>query len=217
MPESTSAEQPVAASAPSPSVPSAPTPSTPPGPPKSTLRQVLEAVVDLAAITVAGGLAWVGKVDGNVALVVVSLLAGVRVSDLVSAKSTGGSGPGGPGAGGIAGGVLWLLGHLAPRAQHAAGLTVIGLSIALAGCPLPAPDHCTPFATRCGPSGIPQTCSGTQRWSHAPAARPCVELGSVCCRALSPYGNEVYACVPSSVCLPEHVDDAGVLEEGGAQ
>jgi len=214
MPESSSAEQPVAASAPSPSVPSTPSPSTPPGPPKSTLRQVLEAIVDLAAIAVAGGLAWVGKVDGNVALVVVSLLAGVRVSDLVSAKSAGGSGPAGPGAGGIAGGVLWLLGHLAPRAQHAAGLTVLGLS--LAGCPLPAPDGCTPFATRCGPTGIPQTCSGTQRWSHGPAARPCAELGSVCCRALSPYGNEVHACVPSSACLPERPGDADAGAEGGA-
>lgn len=217
--ESVSSAQPVAASEASPSVPPAPrapTPSVPPGQSKSTLRHVLEAVVDLAAIAVAGGLAWVGKVDGNVALVVVSLLAGVRVSDLVSAKNAGGSGPAGPGAGGIAGGVLWLLGHLAPRAQHAAGLTVLGLSIALAGCPLPAPDGCTPFATRCGPSGIPQTCSGTQRWSHAPAARPCAELGSVCCRALSPYGNEIHACVPSSACLPERVDDAGAAEEGGA-
>lgn len=104
-------------------------------------------------------------------------------------------------------GVLWILGGIA--------LLMFGAAL-LMGCPLPAPDGCTPFATRCGPSGIPQTCSGTQRWSHAPAARPCAELGSVCCRALSPYGNEVYACVPSSVCLPERAD-AGVLEEGGAQ
>lgn len=139
--ESVSSAQPVAASEASPSVPPAPrapTPSVPPGQSKSTLRHVLEAVVDLAAIAVAGGLAWVGKVDGNVALVVVSLLAGVRVSDLVNARSGGNSGPGSPGgpsAGGIAGGVLWLLGHLAPRAQHAAGLTVLALSIvALDGC-----------------------------------------------------------------------------------
>lgn len=216
MPESSSAEQPVAASAPSTSVPSAPTPSTPPGPPKSNLQRTLETIVDLAAIAVAGGLAWVGKVDGNVALLIIALLAGVRVSDLVSARSGGTGGPGGPAAGGVAGAVLALLSHLAPRAHHAAGLTVLGLSLALAGCPLPAPDNCTPFATRCGPTGIPQTCSGTQRWSHAPAARPCAELGSVCCRALSPYGNEIHACVPSSACLPERVDDAGAAEEGGA-
>jgi len=178
MPEpTTSAEQPVAAPAPSPSVPSAPTPSTPPGPPKSTLRQVLEAVVDLAAIAVAGGLAWVGKVDGNVALVVVSLLAGVRVSDLVSAKSTGGSGPPGPGAGGIAGGVLWLLGQLAPRAQHAAGLAVLGLSLALAGCPMPAPDGCSPGARRCH-SDTPQVCSPGQRWT--PADVTCSTVNAAC-------------------------------------
>ena len=98
-----------------------------------------------------------------------------------------------------------------------AGVCALALGIALlTGCPLPPPDGCTPFATRCGPSGIPQTCSGTQRWSHAPAARPCAELGSVCCRALSPYGNEIHACVPSSACLPERVDDAGAAEEGGA-
>lgn len=209
MPESNPAEQPVAAPAPSPSVPSTPSPSTPPGPPKSTLRQVLEAIVDLAAIAVAGGLAWVGKVDGNVALVVVSLLAGVRVSDLVAAKSNGG-GPSGPGAGGIAGGVLWLLGHLAPRAQHAAGLTVLGLSLALAGCPLPAPDNCTPFATRCSPSGIPETCSQSQRWSHAPPASPCSSRGPVvCCRTRSPWGRELHACAPRTACLPETSADAG--------
>lgn len=214
MPESSSAEQPVAASAPSPSVPSAPTPSTPPGPPKSTLRQVLEAVVDLAAIAVAGGLAWVGKVDGNVALVVVSLLAGVRVSDLVSAKSTGGSGPAGPGAGGIAGGVLWLLGHLAPRAQHAAGLTVLGLSLALAGCPIPPPDGCPVRATRCSSSGVPQACTLGKYWSSPRPETPCA-AGSVCCLARSPYGREVHSCVPASDCLPESpAVDAGA--EGGA-
>ena len=86
----------------------------------------------------------------------------------------------------------------------------------LSGCPLPAPDGCTPFATRCGPSGIPQTCSGTQRWSHGPATRPCAELGAVCCRATTPYGNEIHACVPASACLPERVNDAGAPEEGGA-
>jgi hypothetical protein len=215
MPESTSAEQPVAASAPSPSVPSAPTPSTPPGPPKSTLRQVLEAVVDLAAIAVAGGLAWVGKVDGNVALVVVALLAGVRVSDFVSAKSNGGGGPTGPGAGGIAGGVLWLIGHLAPRAQHAAGLTVLGLSLALAGCPIPPPDGCPPRATRCSPAGVPQVCTLGQYWSAPRPETPCA-VGSVCCWTRSPYGRELHACVPREDCMIEPpLIDAGA--EGGAQ
>lgn len=157
--------QPVAASEASlsvPPAPRAPTPSTPPGQSKSTLRHVLEAVVDLAAIAVAGGLAWVGKVDGNVALVVVSLLAGVRVSDLVNARSGSNSGPGGPGgpaAGGIAGGVLWLLGHLAPRAQHAAGLTVLGLAIALAsGCAAGQSPVLSPIAPRVVHDALYGTC-----------------------------------------------------------
>lgn len=204
MSDESQSAQPVAASetpAPVPSAPSAPTQSSPPGPPKSTLRQVLEAVVDLAAIAVAGGLAWVGKVDGNVALVVVSLLAGVRVSDLVSAKSAGGSGPAGPGVGGIAGGVLWLLGHIAPRA-HAAGLTVLGLSLALAGCPIPPPDGCPPRATRCSPTGVPQVCTLGQYWSAPRPETPCAP-GSVCCWTRSPYGRELHACVPQEDCLPE--------------
>lgn len=219
--ESVSSAQPVAASEASPSVPPAPrapTPSTPPGQSKSTLRHVLEAVVDLAAIAVAGGLAWVGKVDGNVALVVVSLLAGVRVSDLVNARSGGNSGPGGPGgpaAGGIAGGVLWLLGHLAPRAQHAAGLTVLGLSIALAGCPIPPPDGCPPRATRCSPSGVPQVCTLGQYWSAPRPETPCAP-GAVCCWTRSPYGRELHACVPREDCLPEPpLLDAGA--DGGAR
>jgi len=203
--ESVSSARPVAASEASPSVPPAPrapTPSVPPGQSKSTLRHVLEAVVDLAAIAVAGGLAWVGKVDGNVALVVVSLLAGVRVSDLVSAKNAGGSGPGGPTADGIAGGVLWLLGHLASRAQHAAGLTVLGLSIALAGCPIPPPDGCPPRATRCSPSGVPQVCTLGQYWSAPRPETPCAP-GAVCCWTRSPYGRELHACVPREDCLLE--------------
>lgn len=215
MADEPSSAQPVAASEASPSVPSAPTPSTPPSQSKSTLRQVLEAVVDLAAIAVAGGLAWVGKVDGNVALVVVSLLAGVRVSDLVSAKGNSGSGPAGPGAGGIAGGVLWLLGHLAPRAQHAAGLTVLGLSIALTGCPIPPPDGCPPRATRCSPSGVPQVCTLGQYWSAPRPETPCA-VGSVCCWTRSPYGRELHACVPREDCMAEPpVIDAGA--EGGAE
>jgi hypothetical protein len=90
------------------------------------------------------------------------------------------------------------------------GAGVLGMAACLSGCPLPAPDGCTPFATRCSPSGIPETCSQSQRWSHAPPASPCSSRGpSVCCRTRSPWGNDLYACAPPSACLPETVTDAG--------
>ncbi len=92
-----------------------------------------------------------------------------------------------------------------------AGVVMLALGIALlTGCPLPAPDNCTPFATRCSPGGIPETCSQSQRWSHAPPASPCSSRGPVvCCRTRSPWGRELYACAPQSACLPETAADAG--------
>jgi len=87
----------------------------------------------------------------------------------------------------------------------------------LSGCPLPPADGCTPLATRCSPEGVPQSCSPSQRWTSGALQRPCAQraAGSVCCRARSPYGTELYACVPQSVCLPETSADAGA--EGGDQ
>ena len=92
-----------------------------------------------------------------------------------------------------------------------AGVVMLALGVTLlTGCPLPAPDGCTPFATRCGPSGIPETCSQSQRWSHAPPATPCAQRGPVvCCRTRSPWGRELHACTPQSECLPELASDAG--------
>lgn len=74
--------------------------------------------------------------------------------------------------------------------------------LALAGCPLPAPDGCTPRDTRCAPDGVPEVCSSTQRWTRGQPSEPCPER-STCCRARSPYGRELHACVPPSACLPE--------------
>lgn len=92
-----------------------------------------------------------------------------------------------------------------------AGVAMLALGITLlTGCPLPPSDGCTPFATRCSPSGIPETCSQSQRWSHAPPASPCAQRGPVvCCRTRSPWGRELHACTPQSECLPELASDAG--------
>lgn len=83
-----------------------------------------------------------------------------------------------------------------------AALTVVTF---LAGCPLPPPDNCTPGATRCSRDGKPQRCSSTAptRWWQDPTTPACVTVGSVCCRAMSPYRNIVHACVPQVDCLPE--------------
>lgn len=79
----------------------------------------------------------------------------------------------------------------------------------LSGCPMPAPDGCTPRDTRCSPAGIPEVCSATQRWSHAPPSSSCADRGPVvCCLARSPWGREVHACVPASECIAA---DGGAL------
>lgn len=107
-------------------------------------------------------------------------------------------------------------GYAAPSALLFAAVAAL-VALALAGCPLPPVDGCTPLATRCSPEGVPQSCSPSQRWTSGALQRPCAQraAGSVCCRARSPYGTELYACVPQSVCLPETSADAGA--EGGDQ
>ena len=113
-----------------------------------------------------------------------------------------------------------------PPAKHGAGgfamLSVLeaivlatALTVLLAGCPLPPPDGCSPRATRCSPSGVPQACTLGQYWSAPRPETPCA-AGSVCCYARSPYGRALHACVPQGACLPEPSppDDAGT--EGGA-
>lgn len=96
-------------------------------------------------------------------------------------------------------------GLAAPRALMLAACVafVVSAACALAGCPLPAPDGCTPRDTRCAPDGVPEVCSSTQRWTRGAPALPCPER-STCCRAASPYGGRLlHACVPPSACLPE--------------
>jgi len=106
-------------------------------------------------------------------------------------------------------------GYAAPSALLFAA--VVAVALALAGCPLPPVDGCTPLATRCSPEGVPQSCSPSQRWTSGALQRPCAQraAGSVCCRTRSPYGRELYACVPAGACLPDTSADAGA--EGGDQ
>lgn len=77
----------------------------------------------------------------------------------------------------------------------------LALALQLSGCPMPPPDGCTPMATRCSPSGVPQRCSQTQRWSSGSLAT--CGGSATCCLARSPWGNNVHACVPRAQCLPE--------------
>ncbi len=91
-----------------------------------------------------------------------------------------------------------------------AALAFVLLASVLQGCPMPAPDGCTPRATRCDDKGRPQVCSATQRWTTAD--RPCGELQAVCCAARSPYGRTVHACVPAAACVP----DTTTATDGGA-
>lgn len=102
---------------PQPEPAAAPKSKPPPAPPKTTAQVVGETIVDLVAIVGTIALSYTGKVGGEFALALVALLAGVRVSDLVTARSGGGGGPGpGAAAGGLAG-LVMLLGHATHRAQ----------------------------------------------------------------------------------------------------
>jgi len=62
------------------------------------------------------------------------------------------------------------------------------LSLVLTGCPMPAPDGCTPRAVRCH-GDTPQVCSPGQRWT--PADVRCTTVGGHC---------EIVGGVPA--CLP---------------
>ena len=109
------ADPPVAPSA-LPAVTPAPETPRPPAtsltPRKSRGQTIGESAVDITGIAAVTLLAYVGKVDGNLALLLVLLLAGVRVADLIAVARSGG-----PGAGGVAG----LLVAFAVRLLHLGG------------------------------------------------------------------------------------------------
>jgi hypothetical protein len=213
MPESPEGQASAPASAQSPSV-SVPPPRDP-SPSVRLAQQVRELLTDLGGLALAGYLVQRGAITGLQALYFAAVLVLpspvlLRVAKILAAR-------GGSAGSGVAVGLLGASAAWAHTKLYAvAGAGVLGLAACLSGCPMPAPDGCAPRSTRCSPRGVPEVCSMTQRWTHGPVAKPCSELGSSCCRALSPYGNEVFACVPSSACLPERPDDAGASSEGGA-
>src|SRR4051812_47391310 len=99
-------------------------PPPPSAPEKSHARLIAEAVVDVIAIAATTALAFAGKVPGELALAVIGVLAGVRLSDLVAARS-GGSGPPSGGAGGVAGAAALLLSLALGAGRHL--VTRVGL------------------------------------------------------------------------------------------
>jgi len=95
--------------------------------------------------------------------------------------------------------LAWLSGALT------LGAMAVALGAALAGCPLPPRDGCTPLDTRCAPDGVPEVCSSTQRWTRHATSGPCsgYGAGAVCCRVHSQYGRLLHACAPAAACVPE--------------
>jgi len=168
-------------------VPEAPIP-----PSVQIARLVVAAILALALLGAALALALAGKLgaEGFAALALAALAAaGVGAA---TARPKDDDPPKGPrGEGGYA-----RRGPLAALALLALG------ALALSGCPLPPPDGCTPRDTRCAPDGVPEVCSSTQRWARGAPSEPCPR-GSTCCRAQSPYGRALHACVPAAACLPE--------------
>ena len=98
------------------------------------------------------------------------------------------------------------------RHPHRLAFVAFAMTLcALAACPYGHHDQCAPNTTRCSPAGEPQACSPAQDWAAMPIARQCAAQGGVCCRAMSPYGHVVHACVASaSACLPDPAPDAGL-------
>jgi hypothetical protein len=74
--------------------------------------------------------------------------------------------------------------------KHALALAAFAVvaALVLAGCPMPAPDGCSPGARRCH-EDTPQVCSPGQRWT--PADVRCATVGGHC---------EIVGGVPA--CLP---------------
>jgi hypothetical protein len=71
---------------------------------------------------------------------------------------------------------LWS--RVSPIARIVAGVVLLALGVALlSGCPMPAPDGCSPGSRRCH-EDTPQVCSPGQRWT--PADVTCSTVNAQC-------------------------------------
>jgi hypothetical protein len=173
MPDKTPvAEQPVAAPAQSPSVP----PPRDPSPGVRITQQIREALTDLGGLALAAYLVSRGAISGQHALyfAVVLLLPSpvlLRVAKIIAAR--GGSAGTGVAVALLGASAAWA--HWKSYAVGAAGM--LGLAACLSGCPMPAPDGCSPGSRRCH-EDTPQVCSPGQRWT--PADVTCSTVNAVC-------------------------------------
>lgn len=106
--------------------------SQPGAPAKSNVQRIVEGVTDVVAIAGLVALAWIGRLPGEWAGVLVALLAGVRITDIVAGR--GGQLPPG-GAGGVTGAIVGLVSTLLHRGGGAGALVLALVSAgALASC-----------------------------------------------------------------------------------
>lgn len=194
------------------------------------VAQVFDQLGDIVGMCVVGGMCVSGKLSGEIAALIVLAILGVQTGlrgglarigvpragalalvglGLVHAAHVAAAGGGSPGYLRLP---RWFrrglraTQHVAVAGRAAWAMLralLVAMCLALAGCPLPPPDGCTPRDTRCAPDGVPEVCSQSQRWTRGQPSEPCPER-STCCRARSPYGRELHACVPPSACLPEN-------------
>lgn len=171
--------------------------------------QAIDHLGEIGAVLVAGFLCYHGKLSGEAWMGFSAIVLGVQTGIRGFTKGRA------VGAAGLA--FLALGGSAIVRV-----LPLAALALVFAGCPkLPPPDGCTPRDMTCR-SGRPFVCSPSQRWT--PGDRACGELpGATCCRALSPYGRVVSACVMPADCLPDPpppspdaaIDGGALAPDGG--
>jgi hypothetical protein len=89
---------------------------------------------------------------------------------------------------------------------------VLAVAAVWGGCHPPqlAPvSGCTPRDSRCSDDGVPEVCSGSQRWTRLEEATPCTQLGLVCCRNVVLGPQPLYGCARPGQCAPDPAADAG--------
>lgn len=88
------------------------------------------------------------------------------------------------------------------------------LGLLLQCASLPAREGCAPRATRCSPTGRPQVCSATERWTNVSEVA-CSTVGAVCCLARDPWGQVGHACVAPTACLEQEA--LACFEDGATE